>query len=219
MRVGSFSVLVSEGKERDSGHVQMAHGASYGIKLGNHGSVKCDAEVSVDGKIVGNFRVNAFGYINLERPSHDTGRFTFFKADSAQGEDAGASEITGQDKGLISVTFRPEKNIRPTSYGKHGALRSMEEKTSGGILSNPKPRSRNGNAGGSSCTSHITTQSCSAGVTGLTGKSEQTFYEVGNLDYDRNGETIISLRLVADMCEVRKLTAAPKGNPIPEPVE
>ena len=209
MRVGSFSVLVSEGKERDSGHVQMVHGTSYQIKLGNHGSVKCDAEVSVDGKIVGNFRVNAFGYINLERPSHDTGRFTFFKADSAQGEDAGASEISSQEKGLISVTFRPEKNIRPTSYGKHGAMRSMAEKTSGGL----EGILRAAQIGGYQVHNHA------AGVTGLTGKSDQTFYEVGNLDYDRNGETIISLRLVTDMHEVRKLTAAPKGNPVPEPVE
>ncbi len=58
----------------------------------------------------------------------------------------------------------------------------------------------------------------SAGITGLTGKSNQKFYEVANLDYDPTGATIITLRLVATQA-VRPLTAVPpRSNPVPSSV-
>lgn len=112
MRVGNFSVLIPEGVEKDSGHVQMRHDQVYGIRLGNHGSVRCDAEVNVDGKHVGTFQMYSGQVFTLERPSHDTGRFTFYKANSEQGESVGAADVSTQERGLISVTFRPEKPRR-----------------------------------------------------------------------------------------------------------
>lgn len=212
MRVGSFSVLIPEGKERDSGHVQLAHETKYQIRLGNHGNVRCDAEVSVDGKSVGNFRINAPGFLTLERPSHDIGCFTFFKADSAQGQAVEASEISRNDRGLIQVVFRPEKKSagwEKTAGGLTGILRSADKS---GWNTTVQPRSFNTFAG---CGTNAT-----AGVTGLTGQSSQSFHEVPNLDYDPNNETTISLRLVADIYEARKLTPAqPKSNPTPQPVE
>ncbi len=60
MRVNSFSVMVPEGQERDSGHVELRHNTQYSLRLGNHDSNRhCDAQVSVDGKEIGNFRINA----------------------------------------------------------------------------------------------------------------------------------------------------------------
>lgn len=36
MRVGNFSLLIPEGRERDSGHVEMQHNTQYQLRLGNH---------------------------------------------------------------------------------------------------------------------------------------------------------------------------------------
>lgn len=204
MRVGSFSLLIPEGVERDSGHVLMAHGRTYTLRLRNHGSRRCDADVAIDGKSIGRYRISAGGTITLERSAHDTGRFTFFRADSAEGESAGAAKVDRPDRGLIRVTFCPERApIRtvPTGSvlrggpGGQSVPKSVgseyEERTAGGLA---------------------------PGVTGLTGHSNQAFVEVPDLDHDPTGEVTISLRLAAD-ASVRELTPAPRGNPTPAPVD
>lgn len=212
MRVGSFSVYVPEGRERDSGHVELPHGSVYTLRLGNHGSRRCDAEVSIDGKSVGVFRLNG-GTMTLERPADDNGRFTFFAADSAEGAQAGAGSVGRVDRGLVQVVFRPERErpmgvVRGAGFEKGGTtltslgdneVRSRcfggEEKTSGGILGLNQ-----------------------AGVTGLTGQSDQNFVSVANLDYDLNGAVTISLRLVTGVA-VRELRPVTRGNAVPAPVQ
>jgi hypothetical protein len=216
VRIGNFSLLIPEGREAGSGHVNLRHGEVYTLRLGNHGPVACDAEVEVDGKPVGCFRVHARGSLLLERPSHDRGRFTFFRADSAEGAAAEAGTVSREDKGLVRVRFRPARQrargsaedgawLAAGNYAKDGGTTADwggdEEKT-GGILS----------AG-------HTLKARSAGVTGLTGQSAQNFVTVGNLDYDPAGEVTITLRLVCGgEPAVRPLTAC-RGNPAPAPVD
>jgi hypothetical protein len=210
MRVGNFSVLIPQGRERSSGHVEMDHGQVYAIRLGNHDHRRCDAIVRVDGKEVGGFRLEPCQYLPLERPAHDTGCFTFFRAGSEEWAAVSGSKVEVSERGLIQVTFRPERCARVTFRPERCArvlkaggardARAAEEKTSGGI---------DLGGGGASF--------AKSGVTGLTGTSGQTFREVPNLDYEPGGDVVISIRLVCG-AGVRELTPAPRGNAVPDPV-
>ncbi len=188
MRLGNYSVLIPTGREHGTGHVGLPHGSVYQIKIGNHGMVACDAEVEVDGKSVGCFRLDAYQSFNLERPADDTGRFTFFRTDSVEGQQAGEASIARDSKGLVRVIFKPAKKYIPPvpTMRPMGMMRGVEsygaiEKTAGPLhLCSAGP------------------QNATAGVTGLTGTSAQTFTTVPNLDYDLTGVVEIALRLVCD---------------------
>ncbi len=221
MRVGNFSVLIPQGCERDSGHVEIVHGTVFQINIGNHDyRHRCDAEVTVDGKSVGNFRIDSGGSLRLERPSHDTGCFTFFKADSTEANAAGQVGVAVDNRGLIQVIFRPERervnqpvkmsgSIRPMSM--FGATRSGAGGQSMGSWDDTTTPT-------SAEPENVKSRSLSSGITGLTGASGQQFTRVANLDYDPNGEVTITLRLVCGQV-VRELTPVQRSNPIPSAVE
>jgi hypothetical protein len=220
MRVGNFSLQIPEARERDSGHAEIPHGTVYAIRLGNHTGRQCDAEVVVDGKPVGGFRIDAFGSITLERPAHDTGRFTFYRAGTSEAAAAGEANVATDSRGLVQVTFQPER-YRPPPVARSGGLRPMsvgpqyEVKTSGS-LRHMAPAGAGGQMsyGG-------TTETCAApGVTGLSGRSNQSFYNVSSLDYDPAEVVTITLRLVAVADGPRELTPADRGqaNPVPSPL-
>ncbi len=212
MRVSNFSVQIPEARERDSGHAEIPHGTQYTLRIGNYSSRRCDAEVVVDGKPVGGFRIDAYETITLERPAHDTGRFTFYRAGTSEASAAGEGKITTDDRGLIQVTFKPERYYeRPTPtvmprIGHLSAFPQHKQKTSGGTTetSANEPREFTCN---------------SPGVTGLSGQSQQSFYNVSPLSYDLNDVVTISVRLVAAEVGPRELTPANRqGNPVPSPL-
>ena len=106
MRLGDFSVCVPEGVEKESGYVEMVHGTKYKLQLSNTSRRPCDAEVHIDGKHVGTWRINAGVVALLERPVHDTGRFTFYRLKTQEASKAGL--VRSEKLGLISVVFKPE---------------------------------------------------------------------------------------------------------------
>lgn len=107
MKFGDFSASIPQGRETYDGYVVMMHGTVYTLVLSSSFAERCDAEVEIDGKTVGVWRVPPRGRITLERPVNDTGCFTFYKFGSEEGRDAG---LVASDKlGLVSVTFKPEK--------------------------------------------------------------------------------------------------------------
>ena len=209
MRVGNYSVLIPEGRERDSeGHVVLSHGTQYHIRLGNHdyGS-RCDAELKIDGKDMGSFRIQAGQTITLERPVNETGKFTFFESGSAQAAEAGGDSVSREDRGLLTVIFRPEKK------------RIVAELTSASVMkSASRSRGCGQSAGGIHSSLGAVPQNCSAGITGLTGHSTDQYTTVQNLDYALNEEVTIHLRLVCGS-DVRPLSAVSRSNPIPPPVD
>ena len=52
MYLNSFSVRIEGGNEQESGYVEMRHGTTYAIVMRNDRATQCDAEVSIDGKVV-----------------------------------------------------------------------------------------------------------------------------------------------------------------------
>ena len=205
MRVNTFSLRIPEGRERDSGHVEMAHNNIFTIRMDNHDRNRpCDATVSVDGKEIGAYRINAGSYAVLERSSHDErGRFTFFEANSFSRRRRRRSTPKGRERRpprpLIEVVFRPERIRQAPVHRDNVKLLGF-----GGARGRGLPCGQS--AGGGNLDFDAEAQNYSAGITGLTGKSEQKFYEVPNLDYEPGGEVTITLRLVRSNV-VRELTA------------
>jgi hypothetical protein len=193
MRVKDFSVTIPQGVETREGYVEMEHDRQYTIGLRNASSRQCDAEVKVDGKLVGTFRLRGYGSTTLERSPEDSGRFTFLRLDSAEAGAAGLGNVARDDLGTIQVTFRPE---RP-SYG--------EEKTSGMFPTVERSKSL---------------RTRGPGGTGLTGHSSQSFVTVGGIDHDPAETVIVTLRLVERERGVRPLVGARpvEANPVPPPV-
>jgi hypothetical protein len=106
MRVYDYEVVVPEGDENATGYVVLEHNTRYTIKLMNLSYSKVDAEVFIDGNRIGEWRVNSFVRCIIERPVHDTGRFTFYRLDSIEAKNIGLK--SSSELGLIKVIFKPE---------------------------------------------------------------------------------------------------------------
>lgn len=227
MRVANVNVQIIEGRETDNGHVVIPHGTQYRLKLANYDHFRrSDATVVIDGKEVGAWRLDAGQTIVLERPQHDTGRFTFHEAASTEGQAGGAAGVGAADRGLVQVTFRMERRQPPRPYGAGGqsVVRSMHLRPASTPTCADIPE-YGGGARGQSFQNEIKT-GCSlegltgnekAGITTLTGQSDQRFHEVAPLDYDPALEVTVSIRLVSGPA-VRPLLAVPRGNPVPAPL-
>lgn len=210
MYLNDFSVRIPEGVERTSGYVEMTHGSHYTINLRNNNDVRCDAVVSVDGKHVGTFRIDAHGSMTLERPSNDTGRFTFYRRGTKRFREAELDQISRSDLGCISVEFRPECACRPTiayTPHRHKMLRQHDDIHDRRI--------------GSYGTTEAMNCCFAAGGTGLSGHSDQKFVTVAELVYDTSRFTTINLRLVSGGKggEARPLKPVTRSTPIPPPVD
>lgn len=209
MRFGNYSVLIPEGLERDSGHVGMDHGRQYTIRIANHGYRQCDADVMVDDKIIGTFRLRPHGTTTLERSPDDNGRFTFYSAGTSDAAVAGEASIATENKGLIQVRFVPEK---PRLRGAESVIRTASLRGPGGQSVSSDGMARSFNA-----TAEMGEKTC-GGITGLSGHSGQQFQSVGAIDRDESDAVTISLRLVTANHGPRPLKSAGVGNAIPRAV-
>lgn len=213
MYANDFSVRIPEGNETPGGYVEMQHGTQYTLVLRNNRNARCDAKVEVDGKMLGTFRIGAHSNIRLERPAHDKGCLTFYKLGTKEARQAEIDE-RDPDLGLVKVTFTPEVRASWTMY-----------------VSDPEPLkppytywktdcdsvSSDGGTYQQTLTNAITqevSRSYSPGGTGLSGRSDQMFNQVGCLNYDYTQQTVIHLRLVAkESDEPRPLTSY--STPVP----
>jgi len=225
MKLGNYSVRIPEGREVNGGYVELAHSTVYSIYVANDDSQReCDAVISIDGKPVGTFRLGRYGthqsHLLLERSSNDNGRFTFFEVESKEAVEAGVQKVVTTDRGLIQVVFKPEKkNILPIpTVSRSGPDYNSCSAKDLGTTETSYEKIRGGNLLRTKGMSFSSPQNSSAGVTGLTGSSSQTFYTVPNLEYEIGAEVIISLRLVC-VARVRELNpTTPKANEVPAPV-
>lgn len=104
-----YSVTIFEGREFVEGYVFLEHGTRYTLELSNTDTWRCDAEVSIDGQKIGTWRINEKGSVRLERPVHDTGRFTFYQHGTKEAARAGI--VNNDAAGIISVVFKPERRV------------------------------------------------------------------------------------------------------------
>jgi hypothetical protein len=221
MYLNKFSVRVGAHigdpliQEKAGGYVHINHGQRYRLALRNDRNRRCDAEVFIDGKHVGTWRINGRRSLTLERPVDEDGFFTAYLAHSAEGAQVGA--VAHQDtNGLVQVTFRPE------------VYREPAVKTSVYVATAGTPRylgqtsrsmetevSSNSDAFIKGIQSYNYTSEV---VTGLSGHSGQRFRDVAPLEYAHGEEVTISLRLVQSDGGPRPLPPVQRGNPVPPPV-
>jgi hypothetical protein len=109
MKLGNYSVYINGNPNEDGGYVKLKHNTQYYLHLHNYDNRRCAAEVKIDGKVVGIFRLKTNGGLKLERPSNDTGKFTFYKDGTREAKAVGLESIPKSERGLVSVTFKPEK--------------------------------------------------------------------------------------------------------------
>lgn len=175
MQLDDYEVSVVEGEEVNGGYVLLEHNTKYSINLNNNKNTDCDAEIQIDGVSVGIFRVSSKKSVTIERPATENGCFTFLKFESEEGVQAQLEK--NEELGLVSVTFKPEKEITYDSKGVPvGGYKSAAQR----IL-------------GSSRSEEV---SVSAGGTGLFGRSSQEFKNVSPLSYDQENIIKINLRLI-----------------------
>lgn len=212
MRIGNYSVLVPEGYEHGSGHVGLRHGQVYTLRIGNHGRGKCAAQIVIDGKDMGLYRIGGRDTVTLECPFHDKGRFTFFRSGSQEADAVGGVMVDSEARGLLQVRFKPEVQRGPVYRGAVSGFMDGGQPKSVGRMSSAGPL---GMFGEEKTSGGI----AGPGVTGLTGQSNQQFTQVAGIEHDPMAEVLISLRLVEmDKSGPRELKPAYQANPIPRPV-
>lgn len=108
MRKGDFGLKVLACDELDNGLVLVKHMQQYKLRLSNfNATLSCDASVEIDGRFVGRFRIKPYSSILIERPTNDTGKFTFYRHGTSEAKIAG---LVGREiEGIISVTYHQEK--------------------------------------------------------------------------------------------------------------
>ncbi len=186
MRIGNYSIVVTAGAEHADGYVEMTHDTQYALRLINHSSKRCDADVSIDGARIGCWRIRAKSLIEIERPSKDDGIFTFFECGSRQARDIG---LVATDKtGLIRVVFKPEREKEriQSPQGVCQPAMCIRRFRDSDIDAAPETN-------------------FSPGGTGLSGKSNQKFVTVESIEYDDTAFVEINLRLVARKSIARPL--------------
>lgn len=201
MYLNNYSVVVTpfvgdpNTPEGSAGYVSIAHGQKYKLRLRNSNNTRCDAEVFVDNKHVGTWRIDGRNTITIERPADDTGHFTAYLTDSHDGRQAGLD--TGRtENGLIQVIFRPERKPQfNPRQGEKGVIQASLSSERG-----------------------LSFASTSEMGTGLSGHSGQQFGTAAHIDYEPGAEVTISLRLIGADESPRPLSPSHRGNPVPPPV-
>lgn len=212
MRHNNFSVRIIGGKEDGTGYVEIDHGTQYSIRLANFRNVACDAKIVVDGKDCGTFRISSFGHFLLERPGHDDGKFTAYVAGTSDAVMAGINP-RDPNTGLVQVTFTPAKYILRQIHTYYSNTDDADTPRS--ITTNVTSSYTLSTTGGDMLMGAVA--SAAPVGTGLSGKSNQSFYDVPPLDYDYSQQTVIHLRLISPRDNgPRPLTSY--STPIPPPV-
>lgn len=193
MQYNSYEVKVLSNSESllevENGYVLITHGTVYYLEINNKSHRRCNVRVEIDGKLQGEWRLNAKQKGIVERPVDDRGCFTFYRKNSTEGNVIGLDNIEDKnDLGLIQVTFTPEKIQRLLDY-------DTLEVTRGG--------SRGYVAGG----------------TGLSGYSNQEFGIADRMELDKDNAVVISLRLVEPKDTSPRPLKDIRGNQVPPSVE
>lgn len=210
MYLNGYSVRVPQGVERAHGYVHLNHGQQFTLVLGNKNTCRCNATVRLDGKEVGTWRLERGQTITLERPVNEAKLFTFYRADSTEGRHV-APDVSESNQGVLSVEFVPEDasfslhtadvlGFEPSSMQGRGILRGVS--FNAGVIG-------------------ANTTCSTAGVSGLSGSSDQRFTRADHMKLDHGSRQTINLRLVCSPVSTDPTPLRPVGRqetPLPPPV-
>lgn len=96
---------------RDKMVCPLKHNSEYKVFIHNHHPThKCTADVTIDGKSVGLFRINQASSITLERPSDRARKFVFYKCGTVEAKQAAICE-NNPYLGDVVVKITKEKKV------------------------------------------------------------------------------------------------------------
>jgi uncharacterized protein (UPF0248 family) len=224
MQLNGFSVEIPESIEETSqGYVVLKHGEHFRIKLNNHHKKdrhgkSSDAEVYLQGKFIGCYRIEYGETLILERSFSDSGKFTAYRNGTPEADQAEINPDS-PDNGLIKVVWKPGTKkhhyeiVNPDiGTGEHylrAWIKSIEtypvrysDNTSSALPLYYDSTTDGGyhffNCSTSCCAKSHTTRSCNeltGGGIGLSDHSDQKFTETESLDYSGEGSTTMYLRI------------------------
>jgi hypothetical protein len=224
--LNGFSVSVPQAQEETSeGYIVMRHGDTFKLRLSNRhkfaGSCRpADAEVYVQDKYCGTFRVPYGQTITLERPLNDTGKFTAYRNGTAEATQA-EIDPDDSDNGLIKVVWEPgykyEFPVVHTTYLRCPSWPDYNDNSNhyndGGYVITYGDNTTYGN--NTTC-NYTTMRSCTCsntnsgnlvgGGVGLSGESRQSFSETAELVHDECC-TVIYLRIAFTNDEPRPINS------------
>jgi hypothetical protein len=211
MNLNGFSVSVPQAlEEKSDGYVVLNHAQPFSIRLHNHhrdngNSKPADAEIWIQGKLMGIWRVPANQTIVIERSTEDDGKFTAYRNGSTEAKQIGL-DATSDENGLIKVVWkpgykpeRPHTHIitSPTIIWPYVPYCPPEPWTTepyldwdtGYKITYGDNTTCNAISATRSCSYTSSNDLCGGGV-GLSGHSSQNFSETEALSYDETSTTI-----------------------------
>lgn len=177
-----YSVNITNGIHNHNGYVEMKNGQQYGVTIKNNTSTSCQSSLMIDGKHMGDFLVDKYSSITVDRPVHSHKKFTFYRTDSISSIHTGI--VAGKyQNGLVEVTIIPAKNI-PIKYVRNNYSQSMNCSS---LFDDSLE----------SCFRAPIINQYQEGGTALSGYSDQHFKYVEPPELDYNKQITLSYRLVA----------------------
>jgi hypothetical protein len=200
--LNNFGFGVVGGQEKN-GYVALDSGTQYQLKLWNFNTkLRCDAEVKIDGKAVGNFRIEKMDSIVIERPANNRGCFTFYAVGTIEAKMVMLEAVDENSLGLIEIVFYPEK--KPTQ--KRYALREDDDLASLSYLDELECLRKQINL------KNLRSDYIPGG-TGLSGHSNINYETIESLNYDYDNIVTIYLQLISK----KQKSTCP--NPITVPIQ
>ncbi|XP_078590714.1 uncharacterized protein LOC144870446 isoform X2 [Branchiostoma floridae x Branchiostoma japonicum] len=193
METGGYRVGIVGGRHYEidgEEFVEMDHGSSYRIRLTNSHLSSCEAQLDIDGKDVGTWRLEPGQQVELERPEEEQMCFTFFSTRLAP-PDSGIRRGE-EENGLVQVTFTPEKMREERT--------KMKDPYRGGdqVAGDDTSSSDSSSDDEDEPFRSDTPLNWSSGATALQGVSRQEFEQVeAEMEKDEEKRVIMILRLVA----------------------
>ena len=206
---GGFALTIRDRAEDYRGYVRLDHGAVYAVCFRNDLGRMADAELTIDGLPMGTWRLVPGRVACVERPVSDTGRFTFYRADSAEGYAVGSGQVARSDKGRVSVRFVPERERYIPQPEPYATSRSYSAAPEQEMAEDSMTAAAPYNAPSARHKMSPPNQRLGAGVTGLSGESEQHFRTTGPIDRDYASAVMLELRLVHDPALERPVDPRP----------
>lgn len=250
MRVGNYMVTIEGGREIGNGYIAVKDGAQYGLVIRNHDWKKCDAVLKIDGKEIETFRLDGHQSLRIEGPPSDPqrGKFTFYQGGSTAAALADESAVSKDDKGLVVVVFKPEKQPSPSlttmlnesvtsrRWTKSAPIRPGLQSWMSGVPQNAAENIKDDGhmsmcaapAAGVNVSETFAAmederstvlRGMKPGVTGLSGHTDQTWNKAPEIEHDDESKFVtFSVRLVVADESPRPLAAKGYETPVPPPV-
>lgn len=103
-----YSLSIIGGQTQPDGYTAMSHGQNYKVKLVNHHPERCQATLKIDGGHMGNFLLNPYDNVIIERPVQSRRQFQFVLVNTREAT-LGGVQSGDYFNGLVEVSFIPEK--------------------------------------------------------------------------------------------------------------